>query len=749
MCLHRPVSTARPPRPRTPIRTDVRARRLILASACHGRTRSRPRLPARPARRRADLRGDDRRLAGRADRHAALRRGGHAGPLRRPHGDDLAAAAPRRPPGQLPRAAAAVPDRRPAARPGRLRLRRVEQQRLRPRRATSRPARMHVCYCHSPFRYAWHEQARALSEVPAPLRAAPALACCAATARSTAAPRATVDRYVANGEITRERIRRYWGATPQIVHPPVDVERFSIGEPGDHVLFVGELVRHKRPELAIEAAAAAGRPIKVVGTGPGARAAAGALRRAGASSWAAWTTRELAGPVRRGGRARRAQRRGVRHRRGRGAGRGAAGGRRRRRRRARDGRPGPHRAARAGRRPGRAGARAARATSPASTRTTSARTPSASRARPSRQRLREVGRSYVRVSGRPGAGRPPRGGALLIAVGQRGRRARARARAAGRRAELPPATFGRPLPRLDRRGRALPLHRHRLRRPGRGRRSACERLGVRHVRDGEPAPGFSRRPPALRAAAPRPGIRATLEPDVLRDPARPSRSVPAARGRRRVRGPQRGGQQQGPEVARRAPVFMPRSPPPSEREAPGVPLVGASFVDPPRAAGCCPPTSRALQLPSLSRRRGARGPRSASDLRRLPAARRPGRRIHRDRLPQRAARDRGGQPPASEEAAAVYLPRLSCSPPSGRGARGRSSTSCSTRSPTLSSTDRVRLRAAWAATSPPSPPSPNADLIAAVRGSPGDSGAGRPRWGLRGGARATEDELPAPDPRAR
>ncbi len=33
----------------------------------------------------------------------------------------------------------------------------------------------HVCYCHSPFRYAWHEQARALGEVPAPLRPALAL----------------------------------------------------------------------------------------------------------------------------------------------------------------------------------------------------------------------------------------------------------------------------------------------------------------------------------------------------------------------------------------------------------------------------------------------------------------------------------------------------------------------------------------------------------------------------------------------
>ncbi len=77
-----------------------------------------------------------------------------------------------------------------------------------------------------------------------------------------------VDQYIANGHITRERIKRYWGRDAPIVYPPVDVERFSIGEPDDYVLFVGELVRHKLPDLAIEAAAEAGRRIKVVGTGP-------------------------------------------------------------------------------------------------------------------------------------------------------------------------------------------------------------------------------------------------------------------------------------------------------------------------------------------------------------------------------------------------------------------------------------------------------------------------------------------------
>jgi glycosyltransferase involved in cell wall biosynthesis len=125
----------------------------------------------------------------------------------------------------------------------------------------------HVCYCHTPFRYAWHDQGPALAEVPRALRPALRLSLRRHRRFDRRAAR-SVDQYVANGQITRERIRRFWGRDAPVVHPPVDVECFSPGEAGDHVLFVGELVRHKRPELAIEAAAAAGRRIKVVGAGP-------------------------------------------------------------------------------------------------------------------------------------------------------------------------------------------------------------------------------------------------------------------------------------------------------------------------------------------------------------------------------------------------------------------------------------------------------------------------------------------------
>jgi glycosyltransferase involved in cell wall biosynthesis len=129
------------------------------------------------------------------------------------------------------------------------------------------PGATHVCYCHTPFRYAWHEQARAMEEVPPPLR--PMLGRTLARVRDwDRAAAGRVTRYVANSQAARERIARYWERDAAVVHPPVEVDRFRIGEPDDFFLVVSELVRHKRVNHALEAAMRVRRPIKVVGTGP-------------------------------------------------------------------------------------------------------------------------------------------------------------------------------------------------------------------------------------------------------------------------------------------------------------------------------------------------------------------------------------------------------------------------------------------------------------------------------------------------
>jgi glycosyltransferase involved in cell wall biosynthesis len=77
-----------------------------------------------------------------------------------------------------------------------------------------------------------------------------------------------VDVYIANAQLTRERIQLYYGRDAAVVHPPVDTERFTPGEPGDALLVVSEIVRHKRLQVALEAARRARAPIRVVGSGP-------------------------------------------------------------------------------------------------------------------------------------------------------------------------------------------------------------------------------------------------------------------------------------------------------------------------------------------------------------------------------------------------------------------------------------------------------------------------------------------------
>lgn len=126
---------------------------------------------------------------------------------------------------------------------------------------------LHLCYCYTPFRYAWFERDEALREAPRALR--PALARLLERIRrwDLEASR-RVDHYIAISELSRRRIEVAYGREAIVIHPPVDISRFAPSTPEDFFLVVTELLPHKRVELALEAARRAHRPIKVVGAGP-------------------------------------------------------------------------------------------------------------------------------------------------------------------------------------------------------------------------------------------------------------------------------------------------------------------------------------------------------------------------------------------------------------------------------------------------------------------------------------------------
>jgi glycosyltransferase involved in cell wall biosynthesis len=131
----------------------------------------------------------------------------------------------------------------------------------------ARFASTHICYCHSPFRYVWHERERALREVPAAARSWLSRELDRIQQWDIRAAQ-RVDHFIANSKLTQQRIGDAWGRDSTIVHPPVDVRRFKVGTPEDFFLIVGELVPHKCVGEALAAAEAAGRRVKVVGTGP-------------------------------------------------------------------------------------------------------------------------------------------------------------------------------------------------------------------------------------------------------------------------------------------------------------------------------------------------------------------------------------------------------------------------------------------------------------------------------------------------
>jgi glycosyltransferase involved in cell wall biosynthesis len=126
---------------------------------------------------------------------------------------------------------------------------------------------VHICYCYTPFRYAWYEQERALSETPAPLRPLMAYQLGRIRRWDLRASR-RVDAYIAISELSRERIKRYYDRESVVIHPPVETHRFRVGAPGDSLLVVSEIVRHKRVHVALEAARRARVPIRIVGSGP-------------------------------------------------------------------------------------------------------------------------------------------------------------------------------------------------------------------------------------------------------------------------------------------------------------------------------------------------------------------------------------------------------------------------------------------------------------------------------------------------
>ncbi len=130
----------------------------------------------------------------------------------------------------------------------------------------------HICYCHSPMRYAWDQFDSYFGpDQVGPVASKLLRPVLARLARWDSATAGRVDRYVANSHYVAGRIRRYYNCGSTVVYPPVDTAFYRpdpARTPEQYFLVVSALVPYKRLDVAIRACGAAGATLKIVGKGP-------------------------------------------------------------------------------------------------------------------------------------------------------------------------------------------------------------------------------------------------------------------------------------------------------------------------------------------------------------------------------------------------------------------------------------------------------------------------------------------------
>ena len=138
----------------------------------------------------------------------------------------------------------------------------------------TRPGQIHIAYIHTPIRYYWshYEEFRrefkfgAFTPFIRPL--IPVLV--KKMRKLDLESIKDIDILIANSEITRDRIKQYYKRSSTVVHPPVDVERYTPPPKGPRSGYIlwGRHVPYKRFDLAVHAANQLGAPLTIVGSGP-------------------------------------------------------------------------------------------------------------------------------------------------------------------------------------------------------------------------------------------------------------------------------------------------------------------------------------------------------------------------------------------------------------------------------------------------------------------------------------------------
>ncbi len=118
------------------------------------------------------------------------------------------------------------------------------------------PDQIHVAYTHSPIRYAWDLQHQYLTEanMTRGLKSGIARLILHYMRMWDVRTANGVDHYIANSGFIARRIRKAYGRSATVIHPPVDLSRFALCEAKeDFYVTMSRMVPYKRIPLIVEA----------------------------------------------------------------------------------------------------------------------------------------------------------------------------------------------------------------------------------------------------------------------------------------------------------------------------------------------------------------------------------------------------------------------------------------------------------------------------------------------------------------
>jgi glycosyltransferase involved in cell wall biosynthesis len=130
----------------------------------------------------------------------------------------------------------------------------------------SRP--IHICYCHTPMRFAWNFEQYIRNETSSKILKLVARCFVPVLKQWDKASAKHVDLFIANSRTVKERIKRIYNREAIVVHPPVDLPERLVRNPESYFLVLSRLVSYKRLDLAVQACTWAGLPLIVIGDGP-------------------------------------------------------------------------------------------------------------------------------------------------------------------------------------------------------------------------------------------------------------------------------------------------------------------------------------------------------------------------------------------------------------------------------------------------------------------------------------------------